>query len=50
MQFSLDFSAFGPSVRVEPRSKVVLRVGTGVGGVSKTPRGEGLLLLSYFRF
>ena len=50
--FSLDFPAFGPSVRFEPRSKVVLRGRATRGyrfcGVPTTPRGRDLFLLGLF--
>ena len=52
--FSLDFLAFEPLDRVGPRSKVFYAERATRGhmfwGVSKTPRGRGLLLLGYFRF
>ena len=50
--FSLDFPAFGPSVLVGPRSKVVLcgkgYAGHRFWGVLITPRGRGFLILGLF--
>ena len=52
--FSLDFSVFGPSVLVGPRSKVVLRgkgyVWERFWGLSTTPRCRGFLLLDLIPF
>ena len=52
--FSLDFPAFGPSVLVGPRSKVVLRSkGYAWALILRSfdnSETRGLLLLSYFRF
>ena len=52
--FSLDFPAFGPSVLVGPRSKVVLRSkGYAWAPILRSfdnSETRGLLLLSYFRF